>query len=149
MQNKNYTARVWQIITAISILVAIVAGYNALESRLDKKIEEKINDPQFIETLSANLRPYLIFDNKEIIFFDRGALKYIEEIKVVHLHNIPDTIIVTPKNFLPTAPLIEPLGPTGFEITAERGKNLTWVYKLEWQSTSAGLTEKFRLEILK
>jgi len=149
MQNKNYTARVWQIITAISILVAIVAGYNAFESRLDKKIEEKINDPQFIETLSANLRPYLIFDNKEIILFDRGALKYIEEIKVVHFRNIPDTIIVTPKNFLPTAPLIEPLGPTGFEITAERGKNLTWVYKLEWQSTSSGLTEKFRLEILK
>ena len=57
-----------------------------MQSRIDKKIDDKINNPNFIKKLANEARlPFLIFDENNKILADYGAYQYLK--KIVLLKN--------------------------------------------------------------
>ncbi len=43
--------------TILVAIIALIGGYHAFVTYIDKKIEKKVNDPTFIKKLSHNIRP--------------------------------------------------------------------------------------------
>ena len=55
-----------------------------MQDRIEKKIDNKVNDPIFIRKLADEVRlPFLIIDENNIILADFGAYQYINKIDVL------------------------------------------------------------------
>ena len=68
------------IIAVISLMFAIFVHLN---KSLDKKIENKLKDPGFIQKVAKEVRlPFVIFDDEKSIIADTGAMDHIEDIEV-------------------------------------------------------------------
>jgi hypothetical protein len=99
------------------------------------------------------LRPSMIFDQRETTMDNNGALDYIEKIKVntVNISNsdVIQSIVIHPKMYLETIPLLEPQPGAGYAITSEeRGKKFEIIYNLkEVGFYRTEFNPKFRLEI--
>jgi hypothetical protein len=138
---------------AVGLISALIAALYGVNSYIDNRIKKKITEPEFIREVVSVFRPALIFDNHERILADQGALKFIQTVKVVSQGEdaVPSEIIVTPKEFLAVAPLLESLDIDETDIEAERGEGLNWIFKLNVQKVIMGnvQTVRFRLEVLR
>lgn len=154
LRELSFKGGVKLIIGAALALIAIFGGYHGLISVVEWRIEEKINDPEFMNKIAKDLRPAVVFDQNEAIIHDAGAMKYIENIKVVTGDREIKRIIISPRISLSAAPLLEPID-SNFEIHIKRGKQYDWIYELKEVSQitmaeSGKITNRrFRLEILK
>lgn len=107
---KEFFIKLFSI--AITTLLTLTGLFFVFDNYLSDKIDEKITDKNYIENLSKTLRPFLIFDQNEIIIYDHGAETYIDSIKVFSINPTHLTkIIIYPNQYLQLAPLLESLGP--------------------------------------
>ena len=136
---------VW--ILGIFVIFITINGY------INHKIDKRMNSPEFINEIAKKIRPMVIFDGNNVIDKDMGAMKFIEKIEVIKTEplspiNQDYKIIITPKEHLPYAPLIETINAYGFIIKSNRGKGHRWEYELDNYSQSDRDPPKFKLEIL-
>ena len=139
---------------AVGAIAIIVAAYHAINNHIDDRIESKISDEKFLKELSHNIRPSVVFDQRNSVLADMGAMKYIESITVVVEDGEPKKIVLSPKVFLGVAPILVCLDGH-FEIIKKQGKKYDWEYELKHVSRllieSAGqiTNHRFRIEIVR
>ena len=153
---KNVKDILLSIIAVVTVLATVVAGLYACFVTIDKHIEEAVNNEQFIKKVSSHVRPYVIFNANISILAEGGAMQYIEDIKPIRNEDNKLTgIIITPKEHLDIAPLLESLDEE-FAITSKRGNKFQWIYEmdsidslaLEGSGVHSGIN-RFRIEIIK
>ncbi len=133
-------------------VATVVGALYAVHSYVDNRIEQKIMNPKFIAAVAADVRPAIVFDDKNRILADLGGLRFIEKVRFLPVPNKMghSVITVTPRAYLPISPLLTSLDMGALEIRPRRGEQLDWVYDLEDKGITARSLEsmRFRLEIL-
>ena len=118
--------------STLALIMAIIVGLYALPKFIDSRINSAINDEEFVRKIASHVRPYIIFDTNETILVDGGAMQYLQgspKIRFADKDLEGDfQIIVTPKDYLSQAPLIESLCTCEFIDSSQRGKGLEWIY---------------------
>lgn len=113
----------------ISLIVTIIL---IMQGRIDKKIDDKLNDPIFIKKLANEVRlPFLIFDENNSILADYSAFQYL--IKIAILRNEKNeliTIRISPKQFMNIAPIIENINGRLDFREPERIGEIDWLIKI-------------------
>jgi len=149
------------IATIITTVAAVIAIGGFLYTTIDKKIENKLNQPEFIRKVASEMRiPSLIFDESERIVYDMGACEFIniDKIKVKKNSNSDiEEIIISSKSFLKMAPILTSIDSEIYFDTPERVKPYDWKYKtLEGPAFIVAegfqrekIIMRFRLEIIK
>ncbi len=140
-----------KVLEVVGWLISLVVGIYGFVKFIDYRVGKVIRDPSFVKELSGSLRPYAIFDEKETILVDRGAMDFIETIEVMLKagSKLPEKIIVHPKVHLDQAPILIPLGPDMSSIKESRGKKFDWIYEIEYISYSEREQRKFSIEVIK
>jgi len=142
------------IIGVLAILMTVIIQVN---SSVDKKIEEKLQDANFIRKVAVEVRlPFLIFDEDRRYLADTGASEWIQTIKITKDGRSIKEIIITPKRFLPVPPVIESYD-TDIEFEEpQQGEEFTWIYKtilpeMTWARTyPSGMPprKRFKLQVI-
>lgn len=132
-------------------LIGLVVGIYGFVKFIDYRVGKVIRDPTFVKELSGALRPYAIFDEKEAILVDRGAMAFIETIEVrMNVKDaLPEKIIVHPKVHLDQCPILIPLDTDSSAIKEFRGKKFDWIYEIEYIGYSDREQRKFSIEVIK
>jgi hypothetical protein len=132
-------------------LIGLVVGIYGFVKFIDYRVEKVIRDPSFVKELSGSLRPYAIFDEKEIILVDRGAMVFIEaiEVRLDARSKLPEKIIVHPKVHLDQAPILIPLDTDMSSTKESRGKKFDWIYEIDYIGYSEREQRKFSIEVIK
>lgn len=135
------------------VILSILGAIIVLNDFIDNKIDNKINDSEYISRLSQTLRPYLIINLDGNITYDHGALSKIDSISIKanlkDLFSAPIFIKIYPKSFLKFKPLIECLGPLEYSEKSKRVKNKNWEYELSVNGYTEPVSEiLFRIEII-
>jgi len=138
-------------------IITLLIGFYALNYYIENIVVRKLNDPDFVNKISEKFkRPIVIFDHNSSILIDNGAMKFIDNIKVVlnDQNKQPEKIIVSPNRHLNIAPLLESLDDD-FVIESKRGNKFDWVYELSSidhmvleSSAEPKELKRFRLEII-
>ncbi|MHB8770206.1 MAG: hypothetical protein ACYC7J_04340 [Syntrophales bacterium] len=150
----------WTALSAIiGILALMFAVFIQLNSSIDKKIEEKLKNPEFIQMIAREVRlPFVVFDENNSIIVDSGAMDYIEkiEIKKEDRQEVSE-IIISPKKYLAVPPILENLDAyMAFEMPT-RGNRFDLIYKkaeteeVKWgdgRPIDKRPKKKFRLQII-
>jgi len=138
----------------IGIIIGIIAGLLAYENHIERNIRQIVNEDEYISKIARQVRPSIIFNSKGSILNDMGGMQYIDNISVEQSDSTrPPKIVFTPQEFMVTAPILESMTPRYYNISAERGNGIDWVYTMdltvEGKTPYVIPTEKFRLEILR
>ena len=122
--------------TLISIIVAVTACilgvFFYMNDSLNKRIEIKINLPEFIKKVADEIRlPFLIFDSKGTFQSDSGgAIAYIEKIEPIFENDRFSGFIVYPKEFLKEAPILQGIN-NEFQFTLPKRVNtIDWKFRI-------------------
>ncbi|MCH8011277.1 MAG: hypothetical protein IIA61_04910 [Candidatus Marinimicrobia bacterium] len=148
-KRKLTTLEIMKVFAGIVLTLAALYG---VYSYIDWRIERKINNPEFIRKISSNIRPSVVFDSRQSIEIDLGAMQFIEKIEVIPSKDprFPKKIVVSPKEYLAHAPFLTTLDETEFAIMVERGQKFDWVYHLAISEYLGNIKKtRFRLEIVK
>ena len=152
MIQKNTRLFIERVVTVFLSFCAVVATIYGLLAFIDWRVSETVNTDDFLQRLSASVRPSCIFDEKGSIIYDQGAMEFIDDIKIIERYNaIPTKILIRPKRLLSVAPLITPLEEYVAVSTAERGEKYDWIITLDLTSSAGSdsfKTAKYRLEVL-
>lgn len=124
---------------------------------VDWRIESQLRDPQTLQALANEIRrPSLIFDSRNRILDDRGAMEYLSAPPRFEdaTQDSPPMIVVAPTVHLASPPLLQVLDAYAYDFIAERGEGLQWIFRghahrggvvVESQSSNP----RFRLEIIR
>jgi hypothetical protein len=148
---KKTTRWIAPLLVVATVLLGIVGW---IENRIDKAIERKLSDEAILRKIAAQSRPSLIFNAKESIIADMGAVQYVK----------PDDVRITKRtadgwpqhiHIGFTCPLsIPPILTSLYDsarIVADRGKGLDWEFEINWELEPGSKDDKdrlYRLEIL-
>jgi len=142
----------------VPLLTVFVIIY-AFQAYLDNRVKDIINDEDFIGKVASNVRPYVIFDEKGSVLMDGGGMQYLQKPPEIIPCDKGFRVIVTPKEHLHTAPIVESLNLTQYAIFYTRGSGYVWICHLyraakfteddfaDISADEAG--NRFRLEIVK
>ena len=149
MNNKKDNILNWkEIVKAIIALIVMVGTLYGVINYIDWRIEAKISESEYMNKIASKIRPSIIFNSKGSIT-DLGGMQYIEKIKVEPGNiPIPKKVIVTPKKYMPNAPIITPINSATFSVHEERGVNFNWEYTFEGGFSTGDDIIRFRLEII-
>jgi hypothetical protein len=156
MENKMNT---WAIVvgsfTIIGVIITVlILFYNSINS----KIEEKINDPNFVKKVASEIQlPFLIFDESERIIYDNNAYNLINSIKVEKQKEEIVSITIFPKAFMQIPPIIESVNSDLNFDEPERVNQIDWRFKVNTAGGAAfvvidshkKLIKKFKLTLIK
>lgn len=150
----------WSVLGVVVAIVAFMfAVFVHFNSSIDKKIETKFKDPEFIQMVVDKVRlPFVIFDENNSIIVDSGAMDHIEKIliKKEDRQEVSE-IIISPKKYLSIAPIIENLDANMAFENPIRGHKFDLVYKrvqmadVQWEDSrplNKRPKKKFRLQII-
>ena len=149
--------RFGNILAALAAITAAILFVDWLNNHIDERVDQQISSEKTINAMSANIRPYVLFDQNPTILYDGGAMKYIDSLKVkvtfdtVDSHPYPmvHQVIIKPKQFMKIFPLLECIDITEHTYVPRRGIGYEITYDLINMNVG-GLKEiRFRLEILK
>jgi hypothetical protein len=149
MENKKNTLNI------VGLLVGIIAGLIAiflyLSNSINSRIEEKINDPNFVKKVASEIQlPFLIFDESERIIYDNNAYNLINSIKVEKKKKEIVSITIFPKSFMQVPPIIENMNSDLDFHEPERVNQIDWRFKVNKEASFAKLvTESFKEPIKK
>jgi hypothetical protein len=156
VNRRPVNATVKAIGTVLATGVGIIGLYHAFNMYVDARVTERIHDPRFLTEISRSLRPAVVFNSRETILADLGAMAKLKSISVTtggDRSNQSFVITVEPNEYLGVEPVLESLDFNGI-IEGARGRGLTWVFTVTPILTLA-LDEsptpgppRFRLEIL-
>ena len=139
---------------ALSFGIIVTAGaLFGLDQFLDYKIDRTLQNPNYIHSIAAMVRPSLIFDSKGSFLADMGGVSIISDIQFEYdaaFPTYPTNIIITPNKFLQQAPMLTAADDNEYGISVTRGHLSAWQYSLtpmKYISRNGDLP-RFRLEIL-
>lgn len=148
----------WTIIgVVIGVLAFLFAIFIHVNRSIDKKIETKLSDPEFLRKVANRVKlPFVIFDEDNSIVVDTGAMGIIDEICIKKAdRNEVSEIIVSPKKYLAVAPILESLDPKIEFQYPIKGDKFDFIYKRVemanvWANTYASKPPKsrFRLQVI-
>ena len=149
----------WTVISVVIGIIALMfAVFLQLNNSIDKKIESKLKDPEFIRKVADEVRlPFVIFDEDQSVLIDTGAMNNFEKIKVKKgQRQEVSEIIVSPKKYMIVAPLLESFDAQIEFENPVRGENYDFIYKKVkmanvWTNTYASgkpPKRKFRLQLV-
>ncbi|MBW2249754.1 MAG: hypothetical protein JRF60_03760 [Deltaproteobacteria bacterium] len=156
-KSKKALNFLWKLSLIFVILGGIggfIGGIFFVEDRIEKRISEKLKDPELISQIASLVRPSLIFNHKGTILSDSGGEQFIENISVQMGPEEPTEIIISPKTHLNSAPILECIN-YNFDITSKRIKKSDWLFELSspsylvFEKSSEKKEYLFRLEIIK
>lgn len=148
----------WTIVIGLFTIIGVIVTISLLiAGNIDRKIEEKINDPSFIRKLANEVKlPFLIFDETNKIIADYGAYEYLEKITVIkNKKDDLEAIRITPKHFMNSAPIIENINGDLNLSEPERTGEIDWLISINPGPARLALeshvepVKKFKLTILK
>lgn len=149
----------WTIIGAIVTVIALIFTItSSIISSLDKKIEAKISDPNFIKKLAKEIQlPFLVFDENNVVLSDVGGYELLESFEVIKNEKGDISAIrITPKSYLAMAPILENIGTNMNFLEPKRIENISWLFEVDTGYGGFLVTEsykepirKFRLTIIK
>lgn len=143
--------------TIVGLLGFIFAVYIQITGTIDKKIEDKLQDPKFISKVADEVKlPFVIFDEDNSIVVENGAMNIIDKISVNKKGtNDFSEIVVSPKKYLAIAPILESLDPKIEFQDPIRGTKYDFIYKrvvmgAVWANTyeTKPPKSKFRLQVI-
>lgn len=144
---------VWNIVKAIFAILGMGAVLYAGVKFIDARVENKINNREYINKIASAVRPAIIFDSNGSIVNDLGGMEYIDRIEVVPREGhspIPKRIVLIPKIYLATPPILTSIDSAQYLVNAKRGMNINWEYDFQIQGSNTGTDYlRFRLEIIK
>ncbi len=141
--------------TIIGLFITIIL---IIQSSIDKKIDDKVNDPNFIKKLAIEVRlPFLIFDENNRILADFGAYQHLKKVEVkINEKNELVALKISPKHFMNIAPIIENINGNLDLLEPERTEGTDWLIKvisksyiLNESSSNEVSLKKFKLTIIK
>jgi len=134
----------------VATLITIAVGIYGLVKFIDSRARKVIQEPDFIKNIATSLRPYAIFDEKEKILVDRGAMKFIGsiEVRINDENKLPNEILIHPIHHLDQAPILIPLDTDISEIKETRGKKFDWIYEIEYHGYTDREQRKFSIEVI-
>ncbi|RJQ51509.1 MAG: hypothetical protein C4526_09900 [Nitrospiraceae bacterium] len=112
-------------------IISVITVMLLIYSSIDRKIEDKLNDPRFIRKVAEEVRlPFVIFDDKDVISVDTGAMKYIDKIEInKNKDQILSEVVVSPKSFMALPPILESLDDKEIEFEEpQRGTKFNLIY---------------------
>jgi hypothetical protein len=124
----------WTIVSVIvTIIGGVVSGALWMAGNIDRKIEQKVNDPNFIKKLADEVKlPFLIFDEDNRVIADYGAYEYLQKISVVKSkQGEVEAIRITPKHFMNTPPILENINGDLNLAEPERADQVDWVISIK------------------
>lgn len=138
------------LLSSIFILIGLIYGFIRFVEFIAKK---EVHKPDTIKKLTELISPILLFDSKEVILSDHGAMDYIKNFSIEldkSNNHTPTKIIFNFKKHIQIPPLIESIDMFRFQITTEKSKLNTWIFNLSPIETCDEIDSyKFKLEILK
>ncbi len=150
----NLWAVLGVIVAVISLMFAV---FMHLNSSIDKKIENELNDPEFIQKVAKEVRlPFVIFDEEKSVIADTGAMDYINgiEIRKGERKEVSE-IIISPKMFMAVSPILESFDPKIEFEDPVRGEKFDFIFKrvemaTVWADSYSGKPpkRKFRLQLV-
>jgi hypothetical protein len=158
--NDKRQVDVMKVLTAIFALIVSAATifglYHGLNQYIDARIYAKMSNPSFLKELSRSIRPSVVFDEKQSIVADIGAMTYLEKIVIKKGDNDTLKIFVTPKEYIGIEPVLEALD-SAYAIQAERGSGYDWIFQLnsmnlvrqEGPNPDETRPQRFRLELIR
>ena len=155
MTDRNLLKKIpiWTIFGGLGIVLGIIVSIVVIENRIEKIVSDKLKDPEVLRQVAYHLRPSLTFNQNGTILSDSGAQQFIKDITVEMGENEPKSIIISPKDHLNSAPVLECLNYNFSFSTKQVGKS-DWQYKLSspnYLVFEGPTTVKwiFRLEIIR
>jgi hypothetical protein len=152
---KVFSMVIWAIFSALVVAVGAVYGLTFWVNTL---VDSRVQSDEIIKKIANRIRPYVIFDEKDTILADMGAMNYLHSIHVEVVLENPDAIpsykiTVTPNQFLSNVPILQVLEGHFYEVKTGRGPGYEFVYTIDVTGISAGdnverTHARFRLEIL-
>lgn len=142
----------WTIVIGIFTIIGVVVTIALLmKGSIDKKIEEKIRDPNFVKQLADEVRlPFVIFDENNKILADYGAYQYLNRIDVLRNEKKQLTAIrITPKQFMNGAPIIENINGNLYFYEPERADGIDWLIKIDSNAGAFFADESYKEPINK
>jgi hypothetical protein len=148
---------VLKVLFTLIVSVATLFGlYHGLNQYVDTRIHAKVSNPSFLKELARSVRPSVVFDEKESIVADIGAMTFLKKIVVTKGEKDTLKIIVTPKEYIGIEPVLEALD-SAYAIKAERGSGFDWIFQLNSMNlvTMGGPNpqetrpQRFRLELIR
>src|ERR1700681_2503812 len=94
------------ILTVLGVAVLLFGTYHVLLSFLHSTVRDQMEDPRFLQRLSRVIRPSVVFDEKDRVLGDFGAMSLLEGIVVTPSQADQTLIIVVkPREFLGVEPI--------------------------------------------
>ena len=142
------------------VIITLIVGYIAIENQIEKRIGEKLKDPEVIKQIASLVRPSIIFDQKGTIVHDSGGAQFVKNIEVEM--SVPKNEKREPEpikiSIFPTKHIKEPLIleclNRDMDFMCERVNTLDWECEIGSPNNLVmGLSKfhgewKFRLEVI-
>jgi hypothetical protein len=123
----------WTIVgTIVGIALSSIAIFLAMDPWINKKIEGKIQDSDYIRNLAKMIRPISIANGNGNIIYDRGGEDYIRDIVVETDGKTFKSITIKTKQHLRDAPLITIIFNRNYTYRAEKVD--TWDWKINFDT---------------
>ncbi len=146
---ENFFSKYKHTIQSLSFIIAMATIVIVLNNHIDKKIEKKITDQQYIDNISKSLRPFLIFNNNEVVLYDHGANKFVHNINFDNKKDIVDIFFT---KYIQNEPLLITIGDVQYSYKSVRIKRNGWRFFMHssvmQDVTGDKSTNKYILEIL-
>ncbi len=146
----EFLVAVWALVLAVAALLGMIFG---VKSYVEGLVDKRLDSPETIDKLSKLIRPAVIFDNKDTVLADLGAMEYIESISVSGNEEhplLPRCIELKCKKFLALAPMLTSIDLYSYKETVSRKGKCGWIFELEPMSyESSDATFRFRLEVFR
>jgi hypothetical protein len=150
------SAKTWlEVVLLLFGLVAVPLAIKTwLESEVEKSVAKTLNDEPTLRKIASRSRPSLIFNAKESVVADMGAVQYIDpkDIRITKrtTGGWPQRIHIGFVRPLSIPPVLTSLYDSA-EIRAERAKALDWEFEVSWSVEPLSKDDKdrlYRLEII-
>lgn len=153
-KTENFISENWNTLKLATLILTIIGTFIVFDDYVNKRIENKIKDNGYIESLSKSLRPFCVFDEYGAIIYDHGAS---ELIKFISFDKKKDVITVEFYKYMQNAPLLITIGSYQYSYNAKKKNNNIFIYDLSLPSFAELNIEgskqvesnKYVLEILK
>ena len=149
---EKFISENWNTLKFITLIIGLLGIFFTFDNYINNQIENKINDNNYIESLTKSLRPFCVFNESGIIVYDHGAAEFIKEIS---FNKKEETISIEVNQFFQHTPLLITIGANQYSYKANKKDNKTFIYKLSapshllLESSKEVADNKYVLEILK
>lgn len=132
-------------------IAAVVAVIYGAQQYIDSRITRVLNDTETLRRIAAAAKPEMIIDSRGAVLADMGAWDYIADLQVTPSTQstfIADSLVITPKKYMATPPLVTPVDGAFLTVTPVRGTKLAWILQLDYGSWDDNGPNRLRIEII-